>query len=198
MKKLVVKTVCVTLACVFGLAVAIFGVLALFFPKSLAKSFDKLGYYNGTVFFYEKQYEKTESANDLFVLCLKTDSEKDCLKAKKYLNKFLSLPEFEEYCSKLDNGVSDNLSTEEFLESKYVFAVYLTDGVEKAVSCAQNSVKDEYTEYNPFFMLLTDSRVNLSRTDLELVKRGIEDILSDISNKTFAERDIEIINGLLG
>ena len=57
MKKLVLKTVCITLAGILALGVILFGIFALISPKTIANVADKMGNYSVSVFYYEKAYE---------------------------------------------------------------------------------------------------------------------------------------------
>jgi hypothetical protein len=71
--KLVWKTVAITLSALLGACLITFGSLALFAPASLGNFFGGLGMYNSSIHFYEVQYGKSQSIEDLAVLVLKLD-----------------------------------------------------------------------------------------------------------------------------
>ena len=99
MKKLVIKTALITVVSIIGAVIIAFGAFAMFAPKSVASFFDGVGGYSASVFFYERQYEKTGDFSDLVVLVDKIDDYTDPDTAKKYLKIFIEHQEFENYCA---------------------------------------------------------------------------------------------------
>ncbi len=160
MKNLVLKTVAITLACVIGLTALLFGIFALFIPKPLANTFDKLGWYSWSMHYYEKQFERTEDVEDLYTLCLKVDEKTDSVRAEKYLGILVKKDGFRNFCLSKD-GKNTSITTEEYLEAKYVNAVYRNSGIDKALEqakiCVTHQGTNGYTVYNPYYMLITDS-----------------------------------------
>ena len=67
MKKLVVKTICLSLAFLLGSICCAFGLATIFVPGRVGDIFDGVGAYSASVFFYEKEYRKTEDINDLYL-----------------------------------------------------------------------------------------------------------------------------------
>ena len=102
MKKLVIKTIAITIAVMLGVVVVAFGVTSLIAPKFLANIFDGVGGYSASIFFYEKQYEKTEDIYDLVLLVDKIEKEKDSVLAEEYLYKLINHEQFNEYCNLSD------------------------------------------------------------------------------------------------
>lgn len=216
MKNLVLKTTAITLACAFGLLAIIYGVFALFIPRPLANLFDKMGMYNASIRYYEKTYNKSTDMEDLYTLCLKLDGEKDSEKIERYAKLLVENVKFIPF-SKTQDIDENGITTEEYVEAKYVRAVYKNKGIDSAISattvCLSNGYNPSsteqttcYHEYNPFLMLLTDESIDWSakKGELQKLKDKITAIytgqnffvLSEIE-KSFAERDLAIINGIL-
>ena len=179
MKKLVLKTALITLCSIIALLGILYGVFALFFPKTLAKTFEALGSDNAAIHYYEKQYEKTEDLQDLITLCAKLDVYEDTERAEKYLTILVAKPGFYSTC--LDSDVSGQISNEEYFEGKWVVATYLKDGINKAIENSIFSIRKgnyRYSEYNPFYILYTDSNINWAETEEKYA--GLSDIHSAI------------------
>ena len=98
MRKLVIKTAVITLASLLVALAITFGAFALFAPRSLAGFFDGVGNYSASVFFYERQFERSNEFLDLANLVNKIDDENDNERAVKYLSLFINHDEFENYC----------------------------------------------------------------------------------------------------
>jgi len=98
LKKLIIKTSLITLAVTLCALMITFGALALFAPKTVAGIFDGVGGYSASVFFYEKQYNKSGEIDDLAVLVDKIDEDKEPLKAEKYIETLISREDFATYC----------------------------------------------------------------------------------------------------
>jgi hypothetical protein len=117
--RLVLKTTIITLAAIIGAFMITFGVLIMATPKTVAGIFDDIGGYSASVFFYEKQYDKTGSIEDLAVLVDKLDMEEEPLKVEGYLETLLSREDFKEYCEKKDAN-KPTLTTKEYYYGNYV------------------------------------------------------------------------------
>lgn len=204
MKKLVLKTALITFACIIGLTALLFGIFALFFPKTLGNAFDKIGGYSASMHFYEKQYEKTQSLDDLYTLCIKVDGYNDAARAKEYLGDMVKHQDFLEFCKKYDGN--NVVSTEEYLESKFVTAVYVNDGIEEAMNQMLICTVNGYTEFNPINMLYTDTSFDWAsrKEDLGVMRNKIDIIMQTIPSTdhpayTFACQDsdtlYQMING---
>ena len=99
MKKLVIKTAVITLASILVALAITFGAFAMFAPRSLAVFFDGVGNYSASVFFYEKQYLKTENFSDLVELVNELDDANDSERAQKYLGILIAHEDFENFCA---------------------------------------------------------------------------------------------------
>ena len=98
LKKLVIKTAVITLASILVALAITFGAFATFAPRSLAVFFDGVGNYSASVFFYEKQYVKSQSFDDLVYLVDRIDDDNDQVRAKKYLGDLIAHKDFANFC----------------------------------------------------------------------------------------------------
>ena len=98
MKNLVIRSIVITLASIVSALSITFGALSVFTPKTIAGFFDDVGNTPASVFFYERQFEKSADFEDLALLVNKIDDEKDAERAEKYLLLFINHEEFNSYC----------------------------------------------------------------------------------------------------
>lgn len=189
MKKLVIKTTLITLASLIGAMAITFGAIALFAPGFTAGIFNGVGNYSATVFFYEKQYAKTQSLIDLMILVDKVDYEKDGVKAEKYLELLVNHKDFDKL-SGVDGGtVSEN----EFYLGNYALVLAKNDKFADALSVSSEFVKENgYTNYNPYRILIYDYT--------EITDDNLRSILTDLLGITPSEKvvaDVNYINNKL-
>lgn len=193
MKKLVLKTAGITLAVIIMIAGLIFGAFAIFSPKTLAKFFDGAGNYSLSVIFYEKQYNKTQDISDLYVLSVKLDDEKDAEKTQKYLAEFLSSEGVKDYCANFDN-IGSGIKTYDYLNGKYVCALYSVKGITDTIIYLENSVKTDYNDFNGYSILLGEFSDTLTTEDLSKILTSLNGLSIDSEYKT---RDINIVKSLM-
>jgi hypothetical protein len=189
LKKLVIKTTLITLASLIGAMAITFGAIALFAPGFTAGIFNGVGNYSATVFFYEKQYAKTQSLIDLMILVDKVDYEKDGVKAEKYLELLVNHKDFDKL-SGVDGGtVSEN----EFYLGNYALVLAKNDKFADALSVSSEFVKENgYTNYNPYRILIYDYT--------EITDDNLRSILTDLLGITPSEKvvaDVNYINNKL-
>ena len=200
MKKLIIKTAIITLASILALVGLLYGIFTLFIPKPLGDLFYKGGNYSAGMYYYEKQYNATKSAEDLWTLCLNVDVYKDPVRAEKYLAEFKANANFEKNCVALDEGNTDTFTTEEFIEGKLVCAVFINKGIDEAINTAYDCVKafdfvgGEYTQFNPFFMLYTDQNFILGVPELTKIKVKIENMISHPEQSPEGEYESTMLN----
>ncbi len=194
MKKLILKTVLITLACVIGLLAILFGVFAIFFPSILAKTADNLGNYDVAIHYYEKQYQKTEDLDDLFVLCQKLDVKESPESAKEYLSIMVRSDGFVDFCLEQDKISAEDIACGEYLTSKYVCAIYECGQTGVAIVVAREMVEEfGYTAYNPFYTLtlrygakMTDSELTEIKDTITQIKAGLTGTELEIANDDLA------------
>lgn len=179
MKKLVIKTICITLASLIGAFALAFGAVALFAPKWLGGFFDGVGNYSATVFFYQKQYEKTEDINDLYTLVSKINIDADAEMAENYYFELISHKDFDNLCAKID------LENRAVLAKDYYFGIYClslakNDKLDNALSFAKTYVDENgYTANNPFRILVMEYTANASNEEIQKIKTALGLIQDD-------------------
>ncbi len=188
MTKLVLKTVAITLASVIGALALTFGALALFSPVSIAKAFDAMGGYSSAVYFYELQYNKTGSVEDLAYLTIKIDDDNDTARAEKYLAELIEHKDFSSLCQSEEQGA---VSSKEFYYGEYALALAKNDKVDKAIETANAFVvTNGYTDFNPFSVLLFEYGAYLSNADLDQIKEKIQGY--SLSGKELEKANVDI------
>ena len=209
MKKLILKTTAITLASALGLLALLYGIFALFIPRPLANLYDKMGMYSTSIRYYEKAYSKSQSLEDLYTLCLKIDGVKDSQKTQQWTKSLVFDAGFSAF-SKTKDVDANGITTEEYMEGKYVRSVYKNQGLDNAIvavgQCIENASL-RYPEYNPVYMLLTDASINWNskKAELVIIREYLLDLINDLdapflsdAEKTVANNDLAIIQSLLG
>ena len=200
MTKLVLKTILKTLLCVVILGALIYGVLALFFPSTLANGYNKLGSYNLSIKYYEKTYEKSGSFDDLVVLCDRVDEENDSIRAEKYLKILTTDNNFEVYFEAYDKlqGTQIVFTSIDFYTGKHVLATYNAQGLDKAISLANNYVSNYgYNKFSPYGFLISTYLDKMEDSDKQKIKTALNAILeSDIpeDQKANISADLGLLN----
>ena len=179
MKKLVIKTTCITLASLIVAFAIFFGAASLFAPGWVGGIFDGVGNYSASVFFYEKQYEKTGDIDDLNTLVLKIDIKNDSSRASKYFGKMVEHQDFEEFCNSQDGG--SDISAEEYYFGCYVLALAYNGKLDDAIDKAKDFVGNTYTENNPFRLLVADYAVYAKAKELYEDLHHLDTALADLS-----------------
>ncbi|MBQ9103671.1 MAG: hypothetical protein IJY57_01120 [Clostridia bacterium] len=199
MKKLVLKTVCITLAGILALGVILFGIFALISPKTIANVADKMGNYSVSVFYYEKAYEKSESLDDLYTLIVKLDEESDGAKTEKYCEimfKPANSGEVAVFMMKLDSkNVGAKVTTCEFIYGKYAIALCSQNSIEKCKEMVNVSVNYAkvygYTENAPLTVALLTCGKNMNKETLQAIQSEISknDIAGNFNDLTAESRN---------
>ncbi len=197
MKKLILKTALITLASVIGLSAVIYGVFALCFPLSLANLFENMGMDGVAVAYYRLNYEKTGDIVDLGDVCVKIEISDNAKKAERYILELVEHKDFNSYCTEKDSEKSP-IKSRDFFYGKLVIASKKNSGIEKAIERAKNCVSEDYTEFNPFRLMISEENL-LDREDLLLVKEELNSLKKTLSltEQLILEEDLELINQLL-
>lgn len=155
MKKLVIKTASITLASIILFVGVLFGALAIFTPKTLGKFFDGMGGEDTAIFFYEKQYNKKQRNEDLFVLVDKLNAYDDEEKTYKY-SKIL-----------IENVEFSSLSDAEFYYGKFAVSAVECGKIEDGLKKSVQFIKDNgYTTHNPLRTIIFDSELDFNLNDV--------------------------------
>ncbi len=198
MRKLVLKTVAITLIAVFGAGLILFGSLALFAPNSVATFFDGLGLNKPAVHYYEKQYGKSDSIDDLAVLILKIDGDSDSVKSEKYLKILIEREDYANFCYMNDQmDTSRQVSFDEHYKGQYVIALIRNGKFNSAVKVASDYVAENgYTAYNPFSVMIAEFGNTFSSEQLIEIKTQILTYIGGGSD-AYIQADVNAIDELL-
>ena len=143
-QKLVTRTVIWTLVAVFGVLVLTFFVLFAFSPATLGNLFDNMGNYSAKIYFYERQYNKTSSIEDLYTLVINLDYDKDYNKTFNYANTLVGKEGFTDFCAEEDKKLNTSnveITTAEYCYIQLVTAAYNKDGIDSAINECKRAVK---------------------------------------------------------
>lgn len=196
MKKLIIKTICITLAVVVAASLAVYAFIAVFAPSALAGFYDKVGNYSLTIKYSEKAYESSQSFEDLADLCFALDEHSDAEKTVKYLTVFVNDEAFAEYCTRAD-GINGAMTAAEFYYGKLTVAEFAVKGADAALARASYFAdKYGYTCYNPFYVLILDLGENPEASVKAKIKAAIREKYPALNEerKAFADRDLELLN----
>ena len=128
MKNLVIKTAIITLASIVSIMAVTFGALCVFTPKTVAGIFENLGSKSASVFFYQKQYQKTNEIDDLIVVIDCAYLMEDLVLQEKYIKELINHDDFSSYCQKQDAENQGKISTQEYYEGYYDAVVKKLNG----------------------------------------------------------------------
>jgi len=174
LKSLVIKTILITLASVIGALMVIFGALCLFAPATVAGFFDDVGNYSASVFFYEKEYERTGDINGIVLLIDKSYGQRDSIGEEKYLEKLLSHKDFETFCKK--DGEDKKLENVEYYYGYYTSVLIENQKLDSAISVGKKYVeKYTYSQNNPF-RILAKEYADGTDEQKDLIKNAILDL----------------------
>lgn len=195
MKKLVIKTVAITVAAIIVLMAAIYLTFALAFPKTLAKAWKDVGNYSIAAKYYEKQYDKSGDLDDLAKLCVYLDAKTDGVKAAKYLKLLTENENFNARCESEDHKGGFKYTAYEYYYGKYAVAEFYANKIDAAITVAKSAVSKGYTENNAFRVLLLDAE-DLTESDRGAIVSAINEIYGGLTDaeKQIADRDINFAN----
>jgi len=174
LKKLIIKTSLITLAVTLCALMITFGALALFAPKTVAGIFDGVGGYSASVFFYEKQYNKSGEIDDLAVLVDKIDEDKEPLKAEKYIETLISREDFATYCEEQDKS-KPAIKTKEYYYGNYVLVLIENGRFDKALEVCNEQAhgSGKYTKDNPYRVIISEVAGELSLDNLKTLRNKL-------------------------
>lgn len=147
MTKLYVKTTIFTILCLLVISTLSFFTLSLFFPSVISNVAFNVGNKEICVKYSEKQYQKTNSINDLDSLLYR------CVWAKKdgkiiiYANELLNHAEFETLSKQKGEGYIN------YVAGIYCNALYNSGQKEVAINTAFQYVNKEFITPNPISSL---------------------------------------------
>ncbi|MBQ9514154.1 MAG: hypothetical protein IJR66_04175 [Clostridia bacterium] len=208
MKKLVIKTAVITLLGIICALFIAFGVLTLTSPKLVGNIGAKFNNYKMTVSFYQKQYEKTQDIEDLYVLVNALDADKSPVDTQNYSKLLLEEAEKSEnadFFKKKDAG-KNQVKTKNYVASKYVIARYnAKTGFQYILTFSTEIVQEgDYTERNyvdgnPYSSLISAKGSVMSADELQSLKNELESIRYTFSDKEYdnVNADITLLKELI-
>ena len=204
MKKLVIKTVFITIIAILTVCVAVMSAICIFKPKVIAKMFDDLGNYQASQYFYEMQYNKTKDIDDLLVLIENADENQNNEELVFHVGRFIGHKDFKSYCQTQNNNLSaDEMNTEDYYARWYTKLLVEDGNFEGAVEFAKsyvlktdNDVNMGYTKDNPF-RVLVKMEAELSADKKQTLKNAISDcknIITDSMQLGYINADLNDLN----
>ena len=190
MKNLVIKTIVITISSVICFLTALFGVLCVFAPTSIASVFENIGCYNESLFFYELKYEQSNDIDDLIVLVDKAYGNDDNKGLEEYLGKLIWHKDFFSYCQGQDaNLTAGKMPTKDYFVGYYAKVLIKNGKFESAMNMSASYVeKFGYTEFNPIRTIVNESLSVLNKDQKEQLKQtilafGQNDFINEDLNK---------------
>ena len=190
MKKLVIKTVIITVIAILAVCIAVMSAFWIFKPRVIAKMFDDLGSYKASQYFYEMQYNKTGEISDLLELIDNAYEKQDSMGLRTYLGKLISDNDFNAYCNSQNSGIAPNsIKAEEYYAGWYAEILYETGDINLAIAFAKTyvlnndgSVNMGYTQFNPF-RTLANKNLELTEPQKQALKNAILDLQASITDE---------------
>lgn len=194
MSKLIFKTAAITLASVIGVCSLVIGILMLCSPRTIANVLDGMGGYSASVYFYEKQYDKTESVNDLSCLILKIDGEKDPFLLEKYLGTMIGREDFNNFCVEQDANSDSDITTKEYYHGNYAVILVKNGKFSEAVNVANDFVRaNGYTEYNPYSVMISQVGSTLTKANISTLKSKVRNHKYSLSGEAEARAQADLL-----
>ncbi len=186
MKKLIIKTIVITLSSIISLVSVVFGALCAFTPTTIASVFEDMGFYRQSVFFYELKYEQSNKIDDLIVLVDKAYGNDDVQSLEKYLGKVIWHKDFYSYCQNKDAELPiGEMPNQEYYIGYYATVLIKNSKFDNALNMAKSYVeKFGYTEFNPIRTIVNESFKLLTAEQKTEIK---ETILSFEQNEFIIE-----------
>lgn len=158
MGKVILKTALATLGSLLAALLILSAALTMFTPRTMSQVFDLLGGEKVSLWYMELSYQKTDTADDLTALFMKSVSVKDNVRAGKYGKVLAQREDFAKICETQDKQ-SAGSSLEKIPFENYVYgntaaAVYFVTGAEDAVSYAAEHTPAAYPSFNALQSLI--------------------------------------------
>ncbi len=175
MKKLIIKTIVITISAIVCIVSAVFGALCIFAPTSIASVFEDMGCYKQSMFFYEMKYEQSNDIDDLIVLIDKAYGNGDEDGLEEYLSSLIWHKNFYKYCQSQDaNLPANDMPTQDYFVGYYATVLIDNGKFESALNMSKSYVNMfTYTEFNPIRTIVKESFNVLTAEQKEQLKQTI-------------------------
>lgn len=147
MRKLVIKTIAITLAIIMAVGTAFYLLLSSFYPSVLASGYFKINSAELSLKYSEKAYEKSSEISDLATLTERSILFEDENKTIKYAVLLINDKGYQDLIESKSNGYHY------YIVSKLCEAQYNKGDKSVAISTAFNNTLD-YTAHNPVHRLI--------------------------------------------
>lgn len=194
MKKLILKTIGITVAFIFAFLLIAYGVFALFLPSKTAKFYDGLGSYKTAVRYMERAYVKSGDIKDLDETCLYALKTDDNGLIALHLGELFgeNLQSFKVYSeTKSQNG--DVYF--DFMAGRYVCALYKNSDGKNAVTESFRLTSD-YNNKCAVRSLLVETISANDKDTAKAIKTKLEEAILNFTEleKEIANQDIAMID----
>lgn len=194
MKKLILKTIGITVAFIFAFLLITYGVFALFLPSKTAKFYDGLGAHKTAARYMEKAYKRSGNMKDLDDTCLYALKTDDNGLIALYLGELFdeNFQSFKAYSeSKSQNG--DDYF--DFMAGRYVCALYKSSDGKSAVTEAFRLTLS-YKNTCAVRSLIAEAVSANDKDTLKTIKTKLEETIVNFTEpeKEIANKDIAMID----
>ncbi len=204
MKKLVIKTIFITVLAILIVCTTVMSAICVFNPRTIAKMFDNFGNYEASQYFYVRQYEKTKEIGDLIVLIDNAYEKQDENKLTRYVLALIMHKDFKAYCQDQNSKLSiGQMTTEEYYAGLYAELLMVTKTFDSALTFAKSyvvksdgSINAGYTKFNPF-RVLVDSSAQLLISQKQTIKQelhGFFEVITDSIELGYMQEDLNKLN----
>ena len=196
MKKLVIKTACITLAGVIALSTIIYFIFGAVAPKSLANFYSHIGSYSLSIKYLEKNYLKTLDDNDLVELCFVVDESKSASTGKKHLTILVGSENFYNLCASEPEQLY-SIADADYMVGKLALCYYYESGINGAVQYSKLWVKNNgYTKASPFYILMMN---DLSLDSLKTIESELVELANAFNGEglTNLQKDLSLVQDLI-
>ncbi len=187
MKKVIVKSVVITL-CLLLVTIAIsVAVITAYFPMTIADVAFRVNAKQSCVTYTEKAYEKNRDIDTLAILTERCIWANDNEKTVIYAEKFIVNENFDSYASSKDEGYAY------YIASEYVIALYQLGYKERSVESAFQ-LSNGFKAVGPLHRLIA---ISAEANDIEILT-AIKTKLTPYSTDEYAKYLINVIDGVIG
>ncbi len=188
MKKVVIKSITITLIIILLVFTLFTLLLCTFFPKTVSNLTYRISAYDISVKYSEKAYQKSNSSYDLTILVERSIIAKNDEVTCKYANTLLVDEVFRKEI--LPTKTDDYLN---YVSTSYVLALY---NQEKFDTCIDSAIS--YTNFSVDEINATTTLISLlnENNDVELLQK-LKDKLLQLEQNALTIKYVQVINSIL-
>lgn len=192
MKKLIIKTVLITLLSVFAVLLVLVTGMTILAPKTMSNVFYSMGNKHTALWYAELQYQKFGNYGDLENVVVLSNECSDYKRTAKYSKKLIENSNFTTLCAEKDASGNYGMSYFNYIHGNLAVALYKTGVASTEIFVvASETVKTSYTPFNAYTFLIYDDLGQTQEFWLELKNKLTEmDLTLDSVDLT---HDIETV-----